>query len=450
MFQSLPGFRDFYPEDCFIRNHIFRIWRQSARLFGFQEYDAPLLEPLELLTTKSGEEIVTQLFNFVDKGGRAITLRPEMTPSLARLIGAKANGMAKPIKWFNISENFRYERPQKGRLRSFYQFNADIFGEVGPSADAESIALLIQSLISFGFRDEDFCIRLSDRNLWVYFLHTWDIEDTEAIAKVLAIIDKIEREKPEKTIELLNLYFGNKAEIFFNEAKKLAKLNTLEAIQDFFKDGNSRKTSDNIEKRLEEWKCLIEILSALELMPFIKIDLTIVRGLAYYTGFVFEAFQLIGEGRSIAGGGRYDNLVKKLGGPDLPAVGWAMGDVTLRDFLELKHLIPKYVEAPDFYVITADHECRMVALHDISQMRKKGYRVEYPLKDMSLNKQIKQASDIGAKFALIYGPDEVQENSVTIKDLTQRQEIKISKSNLGNALEMIHQEGKLPTLPTNG
>lgn len=441
MFQSLPGFRDFYPEDCAIRNHIFKVWRQAARLFGFQEYDAPMLEPLELLTTKSGEEIVTQLFNFVDRGGRSVTLRPEMTPSLARLVGAKANGMPKPIKWFNISENFRYERPQKGRLRSFYQLNCDIFGETSPAADAESIALLIHSLTAFGVSADDFCIRLSDRNLWVYFLNKWGVEGEEPIYKVLSIIDKMERTKPELSIELLKSFFGDKALVFFEQAKDLAMLNSLEALQKFF---HKESTSENIEKRLEDWTSLIENLKGLGLMDFIRVDLGIVRGLAYYTGFVFEAFQLIGEGRALAGGGRYDNLVKKLGGPHLPAVGWAIGDVTLRDFLELKNLVPKYVDAPDYYMVAGEHRCRLVALQDVMKMRKAGYRVEYPLKEMAFGKQIKLASDLGAKFALIYGEDEVRENNITIKDLNQRQEIKISKEDLISVLEIINEEGKLP------
>lgn len=441
MFQSLPGFRDFYPEDCSIRNHIFKIWRQSARLFGFQEYDAPVLEPLELLTTKSGEEIVTQLFNFEDRGGRPVTLRPEMTPSLARMIGAKANGMPKPIKWFNISECFRYERPQKGRLRSFYQFNCDIFGETSPAADAESIALLIHSLTSFGVNSNDFCIRLSDRNLWVYFLHTWGLNDETSISHTLSIIDKMEREKPEKTLELLKQVFSDKAEAFFEQAKNLAKLNSLDALQNFFQKDAS---SPAIEKRLEDWRYLIKTLNALGLIDFIKIDLGIVRGLAYYTGFVFEAFQLIGEGRALAGGGRYDNLVKKLGGPDLPAVGWAIGDVTLRDFLELKNLVPKYVDTPDFFVITADRATELVALSDITKIRQAGYRVEYPLKETSFTKQIKLASQLGARFGLIYGEDEVRDNKITIKDFNQRQEITISKNSLLQVLQAIEEEGKLP------
>lgn len=441
MFQSLPGFRDFYPDDCSVRNHIFKVWRQSARLFGFQEYDAPVLEPLELLTTKSGEEIITQLFSFEDRGGRAVTLRPEMTPSLARLVGAKANSMPKPIKWFNISECFRYERPQKGRLRSFYQFNCDIFGETSPAADAESIALLIQSLTAFGVNSSDFCIRLSDRDLWVYFLHTWGITGDEAVLHVLSIIDKMEREKPEKTLELLKQVLADKAESFYEQTKNLAKLNSLEAIQSFFQ---SAESSPAIHKRLENWHHLLESLNALGLRDFIKIDLSIVRGLAYYTGFVFEAFQLIGEGRALAGGGRYDNLVKKLGGPDLPAVGWAIGDVTLRDFLELKGLVPKYIDVPEFFVIAADHTAHLVALGDVAKMRQAGYRVEYPLKETSFSKQIKLASQIGARFGLIYGEDEVRDGKVTIKDFNQRQEITIPANELPQVLHSIRQEGRLP------
>lgn len=440
MFQSLPGFRDFYPESCSIRNHIFKVWRKSARLFGFQEYDAPLLEPLELLTTKSGEEIITQLFSFEDRGGRAVALRPEMTPSLARLVGAKANSMAKPIKWFNIAEHFRYERPQKGRLRSFYQLNCDIFGETSSAADAESIALLVHSLTSFGVNSDDFCIRLSDRNLWVYFLHKWDLDNEDSICHALSIIDKMEREKPEKTLELLRGIFGEKTEAFFDQAKRLAQLNSIEMLQDFFQ----KDSSADIEKRLDEWKYLIEALNALGVSDFIKIDLSIVRGLAYYTGFVFEAFQLVGEGRALAGGGRYDNLVKKLGGPDLPAVGWAMGDVTLQDFLELKNLLPKYIDVPDYFVVTADHACRLVALSDVASMRKAGHRVEYPLKEMTFGKQIKLASQVGARFALIYGEDEIKQNQVTIKDLNQRREITISKDILPKVLQAIDEEGQLP------
>ena len=202
-FQSLPGFREFYPESCLRRNHILNQWKRTARSFNFQEYDAPVLEPLELYTEKSGAEIVDQLFSFKDRGGRAVALRAEMTPSLARLIGAKANSLKRPIKWYHVGEHYRYEKPQKGRLRAFYQFNADIFGESGPGADAELIALLAQSLGAFGLTEKDFKIRLSDRNLWLSILASESVAEDD-FPKLLSIIDKLERTERKKTLEKIN------------------------------------------------------------------------------------------------------------------------------------------------------------------------------------------------------------------------------------------------------
>ena len=206
MIESLPGFREFYPERCAVRNYIFETWRRTAKRFGFLEYDAPLLEPLELYVEKSGEEITEQLFTFVDRGGREVALRPEMTPSLARLVGKRGQSLKRPIKWFSVSQNFRYEKPQKGRLRSHYQLNADILGEPGPTADAELMALCIQQLTELGLKPEDVWIRLSDRVLWVAFLSSFGFEERQ-IAELLGIIDKREREERMATIEKLRTYF---------------------------------------------------------------------------------------------------------------------------------------------------------------------------------------------------------------------------------------------------
>src|SRR3954470_3866309 len=189
MFQSLPGFREFYPEDLARRQHIFRVWRKAATSFGFQEYDAPVLEPLELYKTKSGDEIEAQLFSFIDKGDRAVALRPEMTPTVCRLVGAKANALKRPIKWFSIAEFYRYERAQKGRLRAFFQFNADIFGEPGPEAEIELIAQLVQCFRAFGLTHEDFYVRLSDRNLWFFYLEALGLDEPRVRA-MLSAIDK--------------------------------------------------------------------------------------------------------------------------------------------------------------------------------------------------------------------------------------------------------------------
>src|SRR4051812_23606508 len=191
-FQTLPGFREFYPEDFSRRNHIFRLWRQTATAFGFAEYDAPVLEPLELYKTKSGDEIEAQLFSFVDKGGREVALRPEMTPTVCRLVGAKANALKRPVKWYSIAEFYRYERAQKGRQRAFFQLNADIFGEAGPEAEIELISMLVQTFRALGLSEQDFYVRLSDRNLWFFYLEALGFNDAQARG-LLGAIDRYEK-----------------------------------------------------------------------------------------------------------------------------------------------------------------------------------------------------------------------------------------------------------------
>ena len=429
-FETLPGFREFYPKACARRNHIFACWRSVARAFNFLEYDAPVLEPLELYIEKSGEEIVDQLFNFEDRGGRTVALRPEMTPSLARLIGAKANSLKRPVKWFNIGEHYRYERPQKGRLRAFYQLNVDIFGEQGSAADAELITLLCQSLQSFGLNDSDFKVRLSDRDLWLLMLAAEGLDEAGS-ATVLGIIDKMERTDRTKTIEKLALMLGDEAEDF------LVRIEEAIAIHDF---NTLRTYIDNLplegdlavqaKTRIEEWSQLLRDLSASGVGDFIQIDLGIVRGLAYYTGFVFEAFEASGEGRALAGGGRYDALVKKLGGPDMPAVGFAMGDVTLVDLLESKSLVPEYIQSPEFIAIIGGEDERAVALADAAQLRAVGYRIEYPFKNQGFAKQFKSANQSGARFALIYGSEELERGVVKVRDLTKGSEAEIPRDQL--------------------
>lgn len=430
MFKSLPGFREFYPEDCAIRNHFFRLWREQALRFGFDEYDAPLLEPLELFTEKSGEEIRQQLFEFVDKGGRAVALRPEMTPSLARLIGARANSLKRPVKWFSIGEQFRYERQQKGRLRSFYQFNADIFGEPGPAADVECIALLVQSLRAFGLSAEHFCLRVSDRDLWLLYLEAMGLTG-EAAVGVLAVVDKLERDSAEVLAGRLKPFFGEAAADFLEKIRQLTQLRTVDELEAFL-SGHlvNAEHKATLVRRMADWRELVGGLEAMGLSDFLRIDLGIVRGLAYYTGFVFEAFQTVGQGRALAGGGRYDALVKKLGGPDMPAVGFAIGDVTLSDLLELVDLLPHYISKPDVVVIYTGENEKRFALNDVARLRQTGWRVDYSFKSASLAKQMKGASASGARYALIYGESECAEDKVTVRDLVGREEQVVERSRL--------------------
>ncbi|MEO0509458.1 MAG: histidine--tRNA ligase [Verrucomicrobiota bacterium] len=440
-FETLPGFREFYPAACSRRNFIFSHWRKVARAFSFSEYDTPVLEPLELYIEKSGEEIVGQLFNFEDRGGRAVALRPEMTPSLARLIGAKANSLKRPVKWFNIGEHYRYERPQKGRLRAFYQFNVDIFGEPSAAADAELVSLLVQTLQSFGLTDRDFKVRLSDRDLWLLMLASEGLDDA-ASASVLSVIDKLERTDREKSIEKLSSVVGEDAEVFFTKIERVIAIRDAEALKEFINglplEGEGLKQA---KARLSDWTYLLDCLDAAGLGDYIQIDLGIVRGLAYYTGFVFEAFEATGEGRALAGGGRYDALVKKLGGPDMPAVGFAMGDVTLADLLEAKNLMPDFIESAQCVAIIGGPEERKAALADIAGLRSLGYQVDYPLKTQGFGKQFKAANQSGARFALIYGSEEVENGMLKVRDLSSGGEMELLRKELQNAFPELLESG---------
>ena len=423
-FQTLPGFREFYPEDLSRRNHIFRLWRQTAGAYGFAEYGAPVLEPLDLYKTKSGDEIEGQLFSFTDKGGREVALRPEMTPTVCRLVGAKASALKRPIKWYSIAEFYRYERMQKGRGRCFFQFNADIFGEPGPEAEIELIALLTQCLCSFGLTEQDFYVRLSDRNLWFYYLEALGLDEAR-IRAVLGAVDKFEKMGDDAfkayAEQFGELEAGLKAKVL--EFLQIKSLPALEAVL-------APIGGEKLAARLGDWRKLLGGLAAMGLERFVEVDLGVVRGLAYYTGFVFEAFDRKGELRALAGGGRYDDLVQKLGGPALPAVGFAIGDMTFALLLEQRGLMPTFVQAPDVYCVIGGEAERRAAFADIQALRAMGYRVDYPLKEVAFGKQFKTASDSGAKLALIYGAEELAKGIVKIRDLGDRTESEVASANV--------------------
>ncbi len=423
-FQSLPGFREFYPDDLARRKHLFDLWRRTAHTFGFAEYDAPVLEPLELYKAKSGDEIEAQLFSFTDKGGREVALRPEMTPTVCRLVGAKASALKRPIKWFSIAEFYRYERMQKGRGRCFFQFNADIFGEPGPEAEIELIAMLVQCLAAFGLTEQDFYVRLSDRNLWFYFLEALGLDEPR-IRAVLGAVDRYEKYGDEAfkgyAEQFGPLDEGVKARVLsFLQIKTLAALESAVAALG----------SDKIAARIADWKKLLGGLEAMGLGRFIAVDLGVVRGLAYYTGFVFEAFDRKGELRALAGGGRYDDLVAKLGGPALPAVGFAIGDMTFALLLEQRGLMPTFVQAPDVYCVIGGEAARLAAFADVHALRASGRRVDYPMKEVAFGKQFKLAADSGAKLALIYGDDEVAKGTVKIRDMKDRSEHEVPRAHV--------------------
>lgn len=435
MFETLPGFRDFPPEVCARRNHLFRVFRTVAHAFNFSEYDAPILEPLDLYIEKSGEEIAGQLFNFEDKGGRKVALRPELTPSLARMVAARANSLPKPIKWFNVGEHFRYERPQKGRGRSFYQFNADLLGEPNLDADAELIALLVAIFETLGLGPSDFKIRLSDRNTWVLFLNTLGINE-EQRPSVLDAIDKSERRKAEQNKEAFEKALPGRGEEILTEINSIKQIDSLDGLE-----ARLKQCGVEGEKRANEWKTLLDYLKGHGADEYIKIDLSIVRGLAYYTGFVYEAFEASGAGRALAGGGRYDHLIKKLSGnTDMPATGFAIGDMTLSDCLESKKLLPTYILAPDLFLI-GDVEEKRSSLPIIAMCRKAGFSVSYSLKNAAFGKQFKDAGKSGARYGLILGEDERVKNEIKIKDFRSGQEKTVAQQNLIEQLENFDEVG---------
>ncbi len=451
-FQPLPGFRDFYPEDFARRQHIYATWRRAAHAHGFQEYDAPVLEPLDLYTTKSGEEIEGQLFSFTDKGGRAVSLRPEMTPTVCRMVGAKAGSLKRPIKWFSIAEFYRYERAQKGRLRAFSQLNADIFGEAGPEAEIELIALLIQCLAGFGLTPDDFYVRLSDRNLWFYYLEALGFNDAQS-RDLLGAIDRHEKMGDEAfkaytdkhgpldpVAKIKIVSFSNIKSMTALEAAVSQVVGPTAARNIPLTDSLSQQLRDataiatHLAGRVMMWKKVLDGLAAMGLAEFVQVDLGVVRGLAYYTGFVFEAFDRQGDLRALAGGGRYDNLIGKLGYTDLPAAGFAIGDVTTGLLLEQHGKMPAGASGPDIFVVFGGEAERRIAFADIQSLRAAGWRVEYPFKDAAFGKQFKSAAESGARLALIYGADEMTKGVVKIRNLVDRTERDVPRGQLAAAV----------------
>lgn len=419
-FRTVKGFRDFFPEECALRNYIFDTWRSVARRYGFVEYEAPVVESTDLYRKKSGDEITSQLFCFLDKAEREISLRPEVTPSLARMATTRHRDFKKPMKWFQIGSCFRYEEPQEGRTREFIQFNADILGDASQGTDAELIALSIDVMLAFGIKGEDFAIRLSNRQIWTEFLAEKNIAE-EHTAAFLQIIDKIERAKAEET------------------AKKLEAIGlTLDEVRSFMAATNGDHPA---------FAALRADLSARGLWQYVKIDASIVRGLAYYTGTVFEVFDLKHGLRAVAGGGRYDKLCALMsdGSVDMPAAGFAMGDVVLGILLSKTPSaqigITEYLNAQqgvEAYVVVADETQRAHALAAVQALRTAGVRVDFSFSAQKVGKQFQAAENQKARFALVFGAEYPQ---VQLKNLISRSQELIAAETL---VEVVTEELKKP------
>ena len=403
--QALPGFRDFLPENCAVRNYIFAKWREVARSYGFIEWDGPILEPTELYKKKSGVEIVDQLFNFADKGERDVAMRPELTPTLARVIAAHEREFKKPLKWFSIGRFFRHEKQQRGRLREHFQLNCDIVGENALAADIELLALCIDLLRAFGFTEKVAVVRISDREFWTDFLREKNVP-SDRWDELLQIIDKSGRESPENT---------------------RAKLGELaDPVLAILSEGGK---SEKLER-------LVKGLRGRGLADFIDIDVRIVRGLAYYTGIVFEVFDRGGKLRAIAGGGRYDNLIQQLsdGAVSMPALGFAMGDVVLGELInetaKAREKMQQAIAAEqkiDIYIVIAKEERRADALAQIQELRDRGYRVDYALTPEKVAKQFQTAEQLGARLAILFGDEWPQ---LKMKDMASGEQQLISSKDL--------------------
>ncbi|MFV0338235.1 MAG: histidine--tRNA ligase [Chthoniobacterales bacterium] len=412
--RPLPGFRDFFPEDFAVSRYIFNAWRRVARRYGFVEYSAPTMEKMELYENKNnGGEILGQLYQFEDKGGRRVGLRPEMTPTLARMVAAKQQAYKKPLKWFSIATFFRFERQQKGRLREFYQFNADLLGDATLAADAELLALSIDCLRELGFTASDVVLRVSDREAWLRFLKEKEIESPEAVGAVLDVVDKLEREDAAKL-----------------EARLQAYPVSLADLREFIESGSEAALAP-----------LLSEMEARGLRDFVQPDLGIVRGLAYYTGIVFEIFDRSATMRAVAGGGRYDALIKNLSGgsTDLPAAGFAIGDVVLGNLIaETPHAAAameaalKADTACEVYVVLADVERRTQALGLAQSLRDSGLRVDFSLNGGKVGKQFQAADAAGASFAVVVGSEWPE---VRLKHLATREEVTVLNEALAERIK---------------
>ena len=416
--QGVRGTRDFYPEDMRLRNWLFDNFDDAALLHGFEEYDAPVLEHEDLYTRKQGEEITQQLYNFQDKGDRKVALRPEMTPSLARMVMARAGALPMPIKWYSIPQCWRYERTQRGRGREHYQWNVDIWGTNEISADAELISILVTFFKRVGLTEEDLVIRMSSRKVLEEVLGSLGITG-DTFTQTCIIVDKMDK-LPADTV-----------------SQQLADLglepNAIGTIQSTLGIKNMESLREVLGEDSEAVSELTNLFSALDsygISEWVEFDASIVRGLAYYTGPVFEAHDRAGELRAICGGGRYDKLLSTLGGKDLPATGFGFGDMVIMELLAEKGLVPELTSGNDDIVISLSPELRNAAMSVASSLRSAGRAVDLVLEDKRLKWAFKHAERSGAQRLVMVMPDEWKEGKVRIKDLETGEETNVDIDSL--------------------
>ncbi|MBN1973169.1 MAG: histidine--tRNA ligase [Sedimentisphaerales bacterium] len=408
--QPVKGTRDFYPREMAVHNWIVDGWKKISLRNGFEEYDGPIFEYLKMYQVKSGDEIVEQLFSLTDRGGRDLALRPEMTPTLARMVNQQINSLPKPIKWFSVPRLFRAERPQKGRLREFFQWNIDIIGVDDVLADAEVIFTTIDYLRQVGLTSTDIKVKISSREFLAGFLKSIGIPE-EKLGDIYVLLDKSAKLPPGVFEELLREQVPDKT--ISGKILDFMVEQSIEQVRDL------TAPNESTESALENLGNVFNYLESMGVGDFCIFNPGIVRGLAYYTGIVFEVHDAVGELRAICGGGRYDNLLKDFGGPSIPATGMGMGDCVLEILLREKGLLEKQLPAGsiDYFVAYVDESYKNQAIRITMELRSKGCSANFSYKAAKLNKQLKQASDQNARKCIIIG-QEIESNQLAVKDMT--------------------------------
>ena len=418
MTKGVRGTRDFYPEDMRIRNWLFDNFQSAARSHGFEEYDSPVLEHEELYTRKQGEEITQQLYNFEDKGGRKVALRPEMTPSLARMVMARAGALPTPIKWFSIPQCWRYERTQRGRGREHYQWNGDICGSDAIQADAELLSVLVSFFERVGLNADDLVIRISSRKVLEEVLGSLGISG-DAFAATCIIVDKMDK-LPAETVEQQLSEQGLNSDAIAAIQSTLG-LSDLDSLASALGEGS---------EAVAELATLFDLVDAYGISDWVAFDASVVRGLAYYTGPVFEAHDRAGKLRAICGGGRYDRLLSSLGGNDMPATGFGFGDMVIMELLNEKGLVPDLPSGNQDIVIAIDEDLRSAAMSVATKLRASGRLVDLVLEDKRMKWAFRHAERTGAQRLVMVMPDEWAAGNVRIKELESGEESDVAVGDL--------------------
>ena len=413
MAQGVRGTRDFYPEDMRIRNWLFQKFHSSSLSHGFEEYDSPIIEHEELYTRKQGEEITQQLYNFEDKGGRKISLRPEMTPSLARMVMARSGALPLPIKWYSIPQCWRYERTQRGRGREHYQWNVDIWGMEGIEADAELLSVMVHMFRSVGLTHDDIVIRISSRKVLEEVLGSLEI-DGDSFTKTCVIVDKMDK-LPADTVS------AQLSELGISDSS----IATIQSVLGLTELSELKRMLSPSSPAVVELERLFQLLDSYGISEWTTFDASIVRGLAYYTGPVFEAHDKAGELRAICGGGRYDKLIGTLGGRDLPATGFGFGDMVIMELLSEKRLLPDISNRVSDVVFSMDESLREAAMRVSSKLRSTGRTVDLVLEPKRMKWVFKHAERTGAERLVMLMPDEWSSGRVKIKDLETGDEMDV-------------------------